>query len=257
MVSLAMQPDGGPALAFLIFLIAVPTVALFAIRYAIRSERAHKEAQRAHQAYVAQQWAAEQAHAAHERARVEHERKLLEYNDSLGLMLAQTPAEFEEATAVILSQLGYQLRRVGKAGDLGADLVGADGYGHGVIVQCKRYAPGNKVGTPAVQSFIGMHHRYHRAAVGVCDNVVVHRSCCGTGSAMRLVFAGPGKRALVRQACSLRSPAACVMRAEGSVDSSAWIRSSRIARRHADHAREPPQGPRADADPRRETGGRP
>lgn len=88
---------------------------------------------------MAQQWAAEQAHAAHERARVEHERKLLEYNDSLGLMLAQTPAEFEEATAVILSQLGYQLRRVGKAGDLGADLVGADGYGHGVIVQCKRY----------------------------------------------------------------------------------------------------------------------
>ena len=167
MVSLAMQPDGGPALAFLIFLIAVPTVAVFAIRYAIRSERAHKEAQRAHQAYVAQQWAAEQAHAAHERARVEHERKLLEYNDSLGLMLAQTPAEFEEATAVILSQLGYQLRRVGKAGGLGADLVGADGYGHGVIVQCKRYAPGNKVGTPAVQSFIGMHHRYHRAAVGV------------------------------------------------------------------------------------------
>jgi restriction endonuclease Mrr len=36
-----------------------------------------------------------------------------------------------------------------------------------VIVQCKRYAPGTKVGTPALQSFIGMLVAHHRTQVGV------------------------------------------------------------------------------------------
>lgn len=35
------------------------------------------------------------------------------------------------------------------------DLTGTDAAGSKVIVQCKRYGPDNKVGSPAVQSFIG------------------------------------------------------------------------------------------------------
>lgn len=87
---------------------------------------------------------------------------------SLGQLLALSPADFEDAVAVILSRRGYRdLRRVGGAGDLGADLVGRDRQGRSVIVQCKRYAPGARVGSPALQSFIGMQTTHHRAERGL------------------------------------------------------------------------------------------
>lgn len=87
---------------------------------------------------------------------------------SLGEMLALTPTEFEEAVAHVLTRVGYRdLRRVGGAGDLGADLVGRDRAGRSVIVQCKRYAPGSRVGSPAVQLFIGMQATHHRAERGL------------------------------------------------------------------------------------------
>ena len=87
---------------------------------------------------------------------------------SLGDLLTLTPAEFAEAVAAVLARTGYRdLRRVGGAGDLGADLVGRDRNGRSVIVQCKRYAPGSRVGSPAVQSFIGMQTTHHRAERGL------------------------------------------------------------------------------------------
>lgn len=87
---------------------------------------------------------------------------------SLSDLLALTPAEFEVAVANVLACLGYRdLRRVGGAGDLGADLVGRDRNGRSVVVQCKRYAPGSRVGSPAVQSFIGMQATHHRAERGL------------------------------------------------------------------------------------------
>lgn len=74
---------------------------------------------------------------------------------SLGSFLAMSPSEFEFAVARILRRRGYRLRVVGGPGDGGVDLVGTSPRGRRVIVQCKRLAPGQKVGTPAIQKLLG------------------------------------------------------------------------------------------------------
>lgn len=83
-------------------------------------------------------------------------------------LLALTPSQFEGAVADLLHDLGYRaVRRVGGAGDLGADVLCRDGKGRKVAVQCKRHAPGIKVGSGDVQSFIGMVTVHHAAARGI------------------------------------------------------------------------------------------
>lgn len=80
-------------------------------------------------------------------------------------LLTLSPADFERAIGEIFTALGYErLRRVGGTGDLGVDLAGRDPDGRVVIVQCKRYGLGNRVGSPAIQSFLGMivHHGAER-----------------------------------------------------------------------------------------------
>ena len=60
------------------------------------------------------------------------------------------------------------VRVVGGSGDLAADILGVDPHGRSVAVQCKRYAPGTKVGSPVIQTVLGMamvHHRTDRAMV--------------------------------------------------------------------------------------------
>jgi restriction system protein len=59
------------------------------------------------------------------------------------------------------------VQRTGKAGDLGTDITCLDPQGRTAIVQCKRYAPGNTIGTPVVQTFIGMMTVHHRADRGL------------------------------------------------------------------------------------------
>jgi HJR/Mrr/RecB family endonuclease len=67
-------------------------------------------------------------------------------------LLALSPAQFEDAVAALLRRHGYRdVRRIGGAGDLGADLIGRDPRGRVVVVQCKRYAPSHRVGSPLVQ----------------------------------------------------------------------------------------------------------
>lgn len=87
----------------------------------------------------------------------------------IGDVLALTPGQFEELTAALLDSIGYtSVQRTGKAGDLGADIVCRDPQGRSTIVQCKRYAPGSTIGTPVVQTFIGMmtvHHRVERGLI--------------------------------------------------------------------------------------------
>jgi len=83
-------------------------------------------------------------------------------------LLALTPRGFEEEIARLLRALGYRdVRRVGGPGDLGADLLCRDRRGRLVVVQCKRYAPGRRVGSADVQSFIGMVTVHHRAERGL------------------------------------------------------------------------------------------
>ena len=82
-------------------------------------------------------------------------------------LLALTPAAFEHEVADLLRSLGFTAVEVtGTAGDLQADILARDADGRETIVQCKRYAPGRTVGSPVLQSFIGMariHHDCERA----------------------------------------------------------------------------------------------
>jgi HJR/Mrr/RecB family endonuclease len=92
-------------------------------------------------------------------------RTRLQRTRTLDGLLALTPADFELAIGELFRSLGYQrLRRVGGAGDLGVDLIGCDSDGRPVIVQCKRYGFTNRVGSPAIQTFLGMvvHHGAER-----------------------------------------------------------------------------------------------
>jgi restriction system protein len=97
------------------------------------------------------------------RRRRRHRRALA----TLGGLLALSPAEFEVEVAYLLTELGFTgVHLTAGAGDLQADIVAADPDGHATIVQCKRYAPERTIGSPIIQSFIGMariHHECERA----------------------------------------------------------------------------------------------
>jgi len=83
-------------------------------------------------------------------------------------LLALSPPRFEEYVGELLRSAGYRdVRQVGGAGDLGADLICRDRKGRSVAVQCKRYAPGVRVGSREVQTFIGMMHVHHQAERGI------------------------------------------------------------------------------------------
>ena len=83
-------------------------------------------------------------------------------------LIALTPTEFEHAVGEMLSAQGYRKVQVhGGAGDLAADLTCLAPDGRFVVVQCKRYAPDNLVGSPAIQSFIGMVKIHHKADLGI------------------------------------------------------------------------------------------
>lgn len=83
-------------------------------------------------------------------------------------MLAMSPTDFEEFCAKVLAAMGYQgVKRVGGAGDLAADIVATDPFGRSTIAQCKRYKPGSKIGSPTVQTFIGMKNVHHHAERGI------------------------------------------------------------------------------------------
>jgi restriction system protein len=83
-------------------------------------------------------------------------------------LLALTPRGFEEEIGRLLASLGYsQVQRVGGPGDLGADLICRDRRRKHVVVQCKRYAPGRRVGSADIQAFIGMITVHHQADRGL------------------------------------------------------------------------------------------
>ena len=79
-----------------------------------------------------------------------------------------SPTEFEHAVAQMLQRTGYHdVRRVGRAGDLGVDVLCKDKDGRKVVVQCKRYRPGIKVGSRDMQTCIGMMTVQHQAERGI------------------------------------------------------------------------------------------
>ena len=83
---------------------------------------------------------------------------------SLAELLVLTPAEFERTIGDLLHDRGYRhITHVGQAGDLVADITAIDTDSRRVVVQCKRLAPGVKIGSPVLQTFIGMAFVHHRA----------------------------------------------------------------------------------------------
>ena len=84
---------------------------------------------------------------------------------SLDEFLAMSPARFERSVAEILGRYDYDLAVTGGPGDLAADLLGTDPDGLPVVVQCKRWERGRRVGSGEVQKFIGMGRVHHGAEV--------------------------------------------------------------------------------------------
>jgi len=83
-------------------------------------------------------------------------------------LLALSPTAFEEAMVDLFRDLGYRnVTRTGGPGDLAADITCNDPAGRRVVIQCKRYARDNHVGSPVLQAFIGMITVHHKADHGI------------------------------------------------------------------------------------------
>jgi restriction system protein len=94
--------------------------------------------------------------------------------DLLDRLLSGSPAFFERAVVDVLVAMGYGRgrkgagQRLGRGGDGGIDgVISEDALGlDNVYVQAKRYSPGNTVGRPAIQQFVGALNEL-RASKGV------------------------------------------------------------------------------------------
>lgn len=79
-----------------------------------------------------------------------------------------SPERFEHEIAAMLRRSGWsQVRWIGGTGDNGADVIGIDSHGRRTVVQCKRYAPNGRVGSPVIQTTIGA------LAIYRCDRALV------------------------------------------------------------------------------------
>ncbi|MGW3824537.1 restriction endonuclease [Streptomyces sp. NPDC005071] len=76
--------------------------------------------------------------------------------------------EFEHAIAYLCQRDGCTDVLVsGGAGDLGADVTATAPDGRRIVIQCKRYGPTTKVGSPDMQRFGGTCYSVHRAHIPV------------------------------------------------------------------------------------------
>lgn len=79
---------------------------------------------------------------------------------------AMDPRQFEHAIAFLCERDGcHTVQVVGGAGDLGADVIATAPDGRRIVIQCKRYGPTTKVGSPDLQRFGGTCYSVHRAQV--------------------------------------------------------------------------------------------
>lgn len=75
---------------------------------------------------------------------------------------------FEHAVAALCARDGCpQVEVVGGAGDLGADVIATTADGLRVVIQCKHYGEGNRVGSQDLQRFGGTCFAVHEADVAV------------------------------------------------------------------------------------------
>lgn len=85
----------------------------------------------------------------------EEEQKRLQFAKNIGGLLSMNARDFELTIGSLLTAYGYRnVQHIGKAGDNGADLYAVSPRGERVIVQCKRYAPGQRVSSSAIRDFM-------------------------------------------------------------------------------------------------------
>ncbi|MGW9299310.1 restriction endonuclease [Streptomyces cyaneofuscatus] len=78
------------------------------------------------------------------------------------------PYAFEEAVAELCRRDGCaDAEVVGGAGDLGADVMATTPDGRRLVVQCKRYGPGNRAGSQDLQRFGGTCYAVHDADIAL------------------------------------------------------------------------------------------
>lgn len=98
----------------------------------------------------------------------EEEQRRLMFAQNLGNLLSLSPREFELTIGSLFQAYGYrQVRHTGGSGDLAADLHALSPQGEYVVIQCKRYAPGQRIGSPEIQKFLGMVKVHHGAQRGI------------------------------------------------------------------------------------------
>lgn len=101
-----------------------------------------------------------------------------------------TPSQFEHALASLCRRDGCtQVQVVGGAGDLGADVIAVTPDGRRIVIQAKRYAPTNRVGSPEVQKVGGTYyvvHRAHLAAVVTTSGFTQAATSYGRQAGIRL-----------------------------------------------------------------------
>lgn len=99
------------------------------------------------------------AHAYQQQVQAVRAREITTYH-------AMSPREFEHALAYLCARDGCSdVRVVGGAGDLGADVVATTPQGQSLVIQAKRYRVGNKVTGPDLQKFGGTCYGIHGAQV--------------------------------------------------------------------------------------------
>lgn len=87
---------------------------------------------------------------------------------SLGAVWAMDDRQFEEFVADLCRRDGcIDVKRVGGAGDLGADVTGLLPDGRRFVIQCKRYAKHRTVGSRDIQTFNGTARAEHGADVPI------------------------------------------------------------------------------------------
>lgn len=103
-----------------------------------------------------------------ERRRLEAERQHVRMLQSTEIVRyhAMNPREFEQAVAFLCERDGCtDARVVGGSGDLGAEVLATAPDGRRIVIQCKRYGPTTKVGSPDLQRFGGTCYSVHGAQV--------------------------------------------------------------------------------------------
>lgn len=107
---------------------------------------------------------------------------------------ALSPGEFEQAVADLCWRDGCtRVTVVGGAGDLAADVLATTPDGRRILIQCKRYAAGRRVGSQDVQRVGGTYAIVHHAQLAIVVTTATYTTAArdyAHQAGIRLIDAG-------------------------------------------------------------------